>query len=257
MFNFHPDAWRGTRNCRAGGAPSGFTLLELLVAISLLAVMLALLFGAFSQITGGAARVQEQVDEQQALRLVTGLIADDLAAAQHLDGLKIKKRATGIVAETEHIQRGEFTRIDFHAAVPARFHREVAPEQDPELHEIGYRVRESEDRQRLELIRREDFYLDEDLREGGIEAPLADHVKAFRVEFLGPRNPDASPAVPEDWRDGWNSADQKSGEELPRALRVTLTIVAKDGREIGETLAVNFPTDLRPTSAGPGRGAPR
>jgi general secretion pathway protein J len=253
---FNPDAWasRGRRKCRAGRAPSGFTLLELLVAISLLAVMLALLFGAFSQITGGASRVQEQVDEQQALRLVTGLIADDLAAAQHLDGLKKKKWATGIIAETEHIQRGEFTRIGFHAAVPARFHREVAPEQDPELHEIGYRVRESEDRQRLELIRREDFYLDEDLREGGIEAPLADNVKAFRVELLGPRNPDASPAAPEDWRDRWNSADQKPDQELPRALRVTLTVVAKDGREIGETLAVNFPTGLR---ASAGRGGRR
>lgn len=241
---------------RANRWRSAFTLIELLLAIGLLSAMLALLFGAFSQITGGAATVQKQVDERQRLRLLVALIADDLAAAQYLPivaGNGATKRGTGIVADTEFVQRGEFSRIDLHAQVPARFHRGLLDGQDPELHEVGYRVRLSEDRTRLELVRREDFYLDgdadDDLRNGGVEAPLADRVKTFLVEFLGESGQSTSANL-EDWLDEWNSTEQKKGEELPAALRVTLVLVTPDGREIGETLVVNFPESYKPTAPG-------
>jgi prepilin-type N-terminal cleavage/methylation domain-containing protein len=223
----------------------GFTLIELLVAVALLGSILTILFGAFSQISRGAASVQERLEEAQALRRLTGLIADELAAAQYLKQLASAKPklATGIVAELEHQTGGDFTRIDFHAAVPARFHRQIQPEQDPFLHEIGYRVRLGEDRQHTELARREDYYLDDDLknsRTGGVEAALARDVRAFRVEFLPPRVEGQTSTV-EDWQDRWDSGARAEKEEMPIALRVTLTLAGRNGRELTETLDVNLP----------------
>ena len=237
-------------------ARRAFTLIELLLAIGLLSAMLALLFAAFSQITGGAAAVQRQVDERQRLRLLIGLIADDLSAAQYLPrvaGKAATKVPTGIIAGTEFVQQGRFTRIDLHAGVPARFHRTLLDGQDPGLHEIGYRVRLSEDRTRVELARREDFYLDEDLRDGGIEAPLADQVTAFLIEFL-PAGGQSSSENLENWLDVWNSPEQAKGEEMPVALRVTLRLRTPKGEEIGESIAVNFPAHYRPFASGGSSG---
>jgi len=238
---------RGGRRLRlmARSHAGGFTLIELLVAVALLGSILTILFGAFSQISRGAASVQERLEEEQALRRLIGLIADELAAAQYLRQLATARPAvaTGIVAALEHQNGGDFTRIDLHAAVPARFHRQVQPEQDPFLHEIGYRVRLGEDRQHTELARREDYYLDDDLknsRAGGVEAPLARDVRVFRVEFLPPRAKGQTSTV-EDWQDRWDSSGQAKGNEMPRAIRVTLTLAGHSGRVLSETLDVNIP----------------
>jgi type II secretory pathway component PulJ len=218
-------------------------LIELLLAISILSAMLALLFGAFSQITGGAVVVQDQADERQRIRLLVGLIADDLAAAKYLKAVadpNATSATTGIVADTEFVQDGEFTRVDFHAEVPARFHRALSEGQDPELHEVSYRVRQSEDRERLELARREDFYLDDDLRNGGIEAPLLANIKTFLVEFL-PEDGKSTNEDAENWLEEWNSKDRTEDDELPAAIRLTLTVLGQNGRELGETVVVNLP----------------
>lgn len=250
-FRWQGGARRAMRPGRSS-ARGAFTLIELLLAISLLSAMLALLFGAFSQITGGAAAVQKQVDERQALRLLVGLIADDLASAQYLPkvaGTGSSKRPTGILADTEFVQQGEFSRIDLHAEVPARFNRTLLEGQDPGLHEVGYRVVQSEDRTRLELMRREDFYLggdrNTDIRTGGIEGPLADRVKSFLVEFLAEDGQSVTESQ-ELWLEEWNSMNRDKGQELPVALRVTLVLLTPEGKELGETLVLNFPRSYAP-----------
>ena len=48
--------------------PLGFTLIELLVAMSLLAVVLALLFGGFFQISGSSAALNRRLIEPSDLR---------------------------------------------------------------------------------------------------------------------------------------------------------------------------------------------
>jgi type II secretory pathway component PulJ len=233
-------------------------LLELLVAVALLGTVLTIIFGAFSQITRGAASVQDRLEEDQQLRRLTGLIADELAAAQFLPELaKAKpKIATGIVAGLENQAGGDFTRIDFHAAVPARFHRQIQPEHDPFLHEIGYRVRQSEDRQHLELARREDYYLDDDLktsRPGGVEAALVKDVQAFHVEFLAAKV-EGQTSTLEEWLDRWDSGERKERDEMPAAMRVTLTLTGKNGRVLTETLDVNLPRNYGAAASGDSSG---
>jgi prepilin-type N-terminal cleavage/methylation domain-containing protein len=232
----------------------GFTLLELLVAVAVLGTVLALVFGAFSQITRGAASLRSQLEEEQQIRLLTSLVADELAGARFLRTLAEDDIPTGLVAELEHSPRGEFTRIDFHAAVPARFHRQGTPESDPNLHEIGYRVRESPDRNSVELVRREDFYLDNDLlasRGDGIEAPLAREVVAFKVEFL-PWPVEGQTSTLEEWEGAWDSGQREPGDELPRAMRLTLSLKGKNGRTLSETLDVNLPKLVGPGTGGDG-----
>jgi len=211
----------------------------------LLAIVLSLVYGAFAQISGPALAQRDRLTEQQELRLLLRMIADDVQSAQWLEQYRERGDLyrTGIVAETRPEGSERFTRIAFHATRPARFHRSVEPLSDPDLHEIGYFVTLSEDRSQLVLMRREDFYLDNDLDEGGVEVELADHIQAFLIEFLPP---DADPdALEPDWLDRWNSPNQPQNARMPLAVRITLGRTDASGRPLAESIELNMPMSLK------------
>lgn len=55
---------------------------------------------------------------------------------------------------------------------------------DPQLHEIGYFLEFDQAEGIVEFKRREDFYIDNDLTEGGRIQVLSESVSDFQVEFL-------------------------------------------------------------------------
>jgi len=226
-------------------SPRGFTLIELLVSLLLLGLVLTLVYGAFAQTSGPALAERDRLNEQQDLRLLLRMIVDDVQAAQWLARYRERgdQYLTGIIAETRPEGSKRFTRISFHAARPARFYRNVQPLADPDLHEVGYFVTLSEDRTQLVLKRREDFYLDDDLEEGGVEVELADHIQEFLIEFLAPG---ADPnALRPDWLDRWNSPNQPDAARMPLAVRVTVERTSAAGRALKESMEFNMPMSVK------------
>jgi prepilin-type N-terminal cleavage/methylation domain-containing protein len=220
------------------------TLLELLIAMALLAVVLALTYGSFFQLSDAAAGLKAELAEQQELRLLLKLIADDLQAAQYLEGYAANgDRRSGIVARTHFVGRGEFTEINFHVAAPARFHRQRPPEADPGLHEAGYAVREDLAANTLTLVRREDYYLDPDLETGGVTVVLTRDVETFSIGFLGPA--EASNPTQDRWEREWDSQTRPKDARMPRAVRISLGVMGKDGKPLRATLEVNLQSVLK------------
>jgi prepilin-type N-terminal cleavage/methylation domain-containing protein len=234
----------GRRPRRPAGKAAGFTLVELMIAIVLLAIILTLLYTSFFQISTGTKRLQEQLAQQQEVRLLLKMIGDDLQAVQYFGGFVEdgEGRKSGLVAE-EHAEGNEkFSRVHFHAAIPARFYPQVPPERDPGMHEVAYWVEPSkEDRERLVLMRREDFYLDDDMEEGGVSVRLAGEVRAFLVEFLPVKR--RTEEYEDDWVLEWDSADRPKNEPMPMAVRVTLALPDKKGPPVSQTIQIN----LQPT----------
>jgi prepilin-type N-terminal cleavage/methylation domain-containing protein len=228
---------------RAGGR--GFTLIELLVSLLLLGLVLTLVYTAFGQISGPALALRDQLTEQQELRLLLRMVADDLQSAQWLDRYWSKgvQYRTGIVAETVPEGGKDFTRISFHAERPARFFRGLDPLQDPNLHEVGYDVEPSEDRKQLVLVRREDFYLDDDLEHGGVTVQLADHIDTFLVEFLAPDADLNAPQTP--WLQRWDSPNQPDSMRMPLAIRLTIARQDPAGHILRESIELNMPASLK------------
>ncbi len=216
----------------------GFTLIELVISLALLSMVLTLVFTAFSQISGGAAYLKERINDEQELRLLLKLVADDLMAVQYLNHHAENGWDSGIFAEIEPRFGTDFTSIQFHAAVPARFHRQVDPVKDPRLHEVGYNVVESADGTELVLMRREDFYIDDDMREGGVSVPLKFGISAFLVEFLQNTGAGAIDTF-EDWRTDWRSDPATGDPKYPAALRLTVGITDSDGNPHTASLTVN------------------
>jgi prepilin-type N-terminal cleavage/methylation domain-containing protein len=228
--------------------PSGFTLIELLISLVILGLVMTLVYTAFGQISGPAVKLRDQLTEQQELRLLMRMVADDLQSAQWLERYWAKSSPTaqyrtGIIALQRFEGTKQYTAISFHAARPARFFRTVDPADDPDLHEVGYFVQPSEDQSQMVLIRREDFYIDDDIENGGVTVQLADHIKTFQVQFL-PVNADPN-ADPPPWQDSWDSSQLPDGSRMPLAMKLTIERTAADGRTLSESLEFNLPVSLK------------
>ena len=220
-------------------------LIELIIAMVLLSLVFMLAYGSYATITQSADRHQKRINNRQELRLLMQIISDDLQAARFLThywkkGVGYK---TGIHADQRYEQGNDYTSIHFHAAIPSRFYRNIQPESDPGLHEVNYFVRLSEDRSTLELVRREDFYIDDDIAAGGVSVVLASDIESFLVEFL-PLS-DKPEESQESWQKKWESSGEGIYEKMPVALRLTL------GRRFGpdqvseETMEINLAESLR------------
>lgn len=224
----------------------GFTLIDLLVSLTLLTIVMTMVYGSFLQISTHAAARTEELTQQQELRLLLHLVVGDLEAAQWLPRFKEKGEEfkTGIISDTEFQNGRDFTRIRFHAARPSRFFRRLPAGLDPGLHEVGYRVRRDERGETLRLVRREDFYLDNDMEAGGNEVVIAEEIEEFLVEFLPP-NADPN-AFEEQWEKRWDANSRGNGSEMPIAIRVTLALKTKKGVVLREQVSFNRLKSIKP-----------
>ena len=63
---------------------SGFSILELLISVTLLSLVMAVLYAAFFQISNSSLKVQSTLDTRQELRLLMKIILDDLQKVRYL-----------------------------------------------------------------------------------------------------------------------------------------------------------------------------
>ena len=224
----------------------GFTLIDLLVSLTLLSLVMTMVYGSFLQISTHASARTEELTQQQELRLLLHLVAGDLEAAQWLPRFSEKGVGfkTGIISDTEFQDGRDFTRIQFHLARSSRFFRRLPEGLDPGLHEVGYWVSRDERGQALRLVRREDFYLDNDMEAGGNEVVIAEEIEEFLVEFLPP-NADPN-AFEEQWEKRWDANTRATGSQMPIAIRVTLALKTKKGTLLREQVSFNRLQNIKP-----------
>ena len=56
----------------------GFSILELLISVTLLGLVMSVLYAAFFQISNSSLKVQSTLDARQELRLLMKIVLDDL-----------------------------------------------------------------------------------------------------------------------------------------------------------------------------------
>ena len=239
---------------------SGFSLLEVLVSMAILGLLVTLLYSSFSQLSRTSLSVEKSLRGREELRLLMKVVLDDLQAMQYLSrlvelnesespGVQIDSFETGLIARLVDGPQGaeSSSAIDFHTARHARFYTEWR-EQDPRLHEIGYRMQENSETGRWELWRREDFYVDPDLSEGGRDYLLTDRVTGFLVELLEQEIELADGGTQENWVKDWDTQElacERNSEAsnsfcLPRAIRLSMAVEDEDGQTLEESLTINL-----------------
>jgi len=219
---------------------------------------MSLLYGAFFQISNSSLQVKSTLETRQELRLLMKMVLDDLQNVQFLKHFAEsgqstnQQRESGMIAEIklgpENPETGgleEVSSLYFHTAAKSRFYPEEK-EQDPELHEVSYTMQENLDTKTWEFVRREDFYLDNNLREGGKSYVLSETVTKFELLLLERETRLAGGGNQEEWTREWDSDEENCGTSrgdpfcLPRAVKLTMALKDERGNTVTDSQVHNL-----------------
>jgi type II secretion system protein J len=189
----------------------GFTLVELMLAVLILAIMMSIIYGVVVSTVSAARRVEEITATSEIGPAILTQIRIDLEAAF------LPKEGEYFVATKRASGGGSRDRIDFVSGVMAYgSENEIEEPRFHSVNEVGYQMIESRKDPSVGILyRREDYFIDSDPLKGGRLTELYDRVRSFSLRFL----------EGEKWRDDWNSKTQKG---LPRAVEIELKIVVTD-----------------------------
>lgn len=245
----------------------GFTLIEILVALSLLGLILPALYGILISTVRLREQIQEDGNPYGIGPTILDLIEEDVRGIYFTN---VKDNAY-FFGETRSVSGRDADRFDCITTVDSRT---LLGDDDQsrvrsDVTEVGYALRANPDNSDyLQLFRREDFFVDEEPFAGGRYRLLYDRIRTFDIVYLseeggaeeggsasGNRSAGDSQkegALLED--DNWDSRDAQT---LPRAMQVELEIGVPDNRPgMGGfdipyrfTRVISFPRDAQTSMA--------
>ncbi len=204
---------------RSGGA-AGFTLIEVMIAVGISAVIGVMALGAFQRAQAARDLVEAQDERTSGARLALGRLAREVSMAflsEHYDHKRYRERPT-LFRGKDGGDRDEllFTtmsheRLTRDARESDQATVEYSLDSDPEL--PG----------ELALLRRERPRIDDDAMRGSTSAVLCQHVTAFDVEYWDWRK--------QEWAREWSSASVERQGMLPTRVRFRLRVKMPGGKE--------------------------
>jgi type II secretion system protein J len=218
---------------REGKDLRGFTLLEVLVSVAILALLLAALSRAYVTNVEAIQIARENGQVHQTARIVLDMMTRDLQSALTELGVTPETTRLGLIGKNQERDGRRIDRIDFttltHMALT-----EQGPSTD--LCEVGYMVVEDEEEDEiLVLMRRDDASPDEDFAEGGAVQELTRDILEFKMTYEDSRGEE---------HDDWGTEEGGETSGLPVLIRVRLVLKDSLNREHV------FTTSIHPELAG-------
>jgi general secretion pathway protein J len=200
----------------------GFTLLEVLISIAILAAITALLFGAFSALKRSKDGLTRMQDRQREARLAMARMTRELQSAYLSAHLPINQAL--MIQKT--IFRGETgtpaDRVDFTAFANMRLEKDSHVSDQCE---ISYYASPNPDGSgTTDLVRRVDSSIDLEPTKGGKVEVLATDIDLFDLQYL-----DSQTAQ---WQERWDTT-QATGQIDRLPLQVRITLVLNGGARSG------------------------
>jgi general secretion pathway protein J len=198
----------------------GFTLLEIMIAVAVMALIGGLTWKSFDGAYALKQRVETAEDRDQAVRGALDRIAREVSMtflSEHYDHKRFRERPTFF--------RLKDGRREAVLSVTSFAHQRLhvdAKESDQAIFE--YRLQRDE-AGRSSLYRRVKPQIDEEPERGGEMAVLAEDVLRFSIQAWDPKD--------REWRDEWdsNSPQRTGGFLVPPRVRVSITVNDEQGTE--------------------------
>jgi general secretion pathway protein J len=204
-------------------ARRGFTLIEMMVAVALMAMVLSMVGGILLSVINTREKVQDSLDSDKAGYGLLATIRRDLTGvyAYALGGPAFR-------GTNEEEDGRPADRIDFVTTA------DVADSSDgikPRLVEVGYRIQRETEGQRLILYRRASGFEGDPLKGGGSYTGLYVGVHSLDIQYFDDED--------KDWKEEWAHA-----KRLPVAVKIVLELSPKEVERIaaqaeGRELAVS------------------
>lgn len=180
---------------------AGFTLVEILVAVALLGIIAAMVFGSLITTTQAVDAGREHVSREQTVRKILRLMAEELT---------LSKRSLAYPwVGMNGTQEGQPS--DTLAFLAMSQELSISTARESEVIRVVY----ARERDRLIRFVRRNLYTLTDTDETLDQMELADHVQAFNVRYYDDQN--------RIWLDEWPTAGK-----LPKAVLIELTFQDPD-----------------------------
>ena len=216
-------------------ASEGMTLIELMIAIAILAMISTMVWTSFSETTRTKTRIEARQDRGHEIRLAMSRLARELSEAFLTrnfsnEGQLVTTPRSMLVSE----DRPPFDRIDFMAFAHHRLYRDA---DESDQCEISYFVTsDRHERTTDNLVRRESRRLDEDPRHGGTVLVLVEDVAEFNLTFYDARA--------QEWVEYWDTTSlDGQPDRLPAFAKVVLVTNEGDRRTARFVEKVAFPIE--------------
>lgn len=215
----------------------GFTLIEVLLAVAILATMVVMVLGAMTTSFQMRHRTAQLAEVNQAATVTLKRMVAELNMAFYVS------EASEDVAQNREIRyrtifNGKRDEIDFVTmGYQQRFSDEAAGDQA----EISYRIERRRGRDgKLQsvLMRREQAPIDARPERGGTLVPVLENVERIRFEYWDPDREIGDEA----WVDQWDPK-KKDQERLPDRVRITIEV--ENPLKARSTLAYSMQADIR------------
>ncbi|MDY6904798.1 MAG: type II secretion system protein GspJ [Thermodesulfobacteriota bacterium] len=200
-------------------AHAGFTLMEILVAISLSAVVFTLLFGSFNLLISNVGAVKEGISVYQAARVCMDRITEDLRSvyvtlppAYEPPDFDDDPDPYRFLADLSYGDDAELSFVAFS-------HLPLGSEIPAKAGRIRYYLYETDTGGRVLMRRDAVMRVDSDEMDDGNDPVLCEHVKALRFTFYDETEREY---------EYWDSDSREFDYATPRAVRIEL-VLEKDG----------------------------
>jgi general secretion pathway protein J len=190
----------------------GFTLIEVMIALTILGFILLIIFGGFRLSFSAWERGDSTKEELQRRRIISQLISQQIKSV-------VPYRIKTEKAEGDYLAfQGKAQSLKFVSALPIRTKR-------PEG--FVYAIYEFKEGRLLLYEQRalnRNFFEEEPREETGIS--LLEGISNIRFEYY--READKDKNLTEEWVEGWDAKEEK---KLPKLLRMTISLKNKGGKE--------------------------
>ncbi len=192
----------------------GLTLVEVLVAVGVIALIGVLIYSVFYGMSRTRKRMNTVADIYHQGRGALSRMAREISAAfisKHQPFVTTHEpRETVFIGSDER----PADRLDFTSFSHRRL---TADSHESDQNELSYFAAEDRENDKLDLVRREAKYIDEEPEKGGVILVLAEDIDSFDIRYLDP--------LTGEWLEDWDSTQPAAQlDRLPSQVWITLVI---------------------------------
>jgi general secretion pathway protein J len=194
----------------------GITLIEVMVAMAIIAIVATLIYTGFSQTAQNKKRVEGELDRYHEIRMGLERMARELSmafvSAQYNPiNPALQMAKTGFVGKDS----GKGSRIDFTSFSHQRLYRDA---HESDQNEISYYLGDDPRHSRYSvLVRREQRRIDDDPQQGGEGQILIENVTKFELGYLE--------SMTFQWLTTWDTMQAgMQPNRLPQQVRIKISV---------------------------------